>query len=114
MARPLLVNERAALYALLACDFEGVSELRRQARTVTTDGSGLIINVVDPAEPAAPMVATVPVEAPVRDSNGSLVNGLMIFTTEGRLSALEYWWTTEEMPNAFPESEQIGPPIAHL
>jgi hypothetical protein len=34
----------------------------------------------------------------------------ILFVDDGRLSALEYWWTTDEMPDAFPSSHRIGAP----
>jgi hypothetical protein len=55
VVRTLLANERAPLDALLACDFDGAPELRRQAATVMVDGIGLIINlVVDSSIPGLP------------------------------------------------------------
>jgi hypothetical protein len=111
MARPLLPNERAALNALLACDFEGALELRQQAGTAMADGTGLIIDlVVDPSAPAAPVTSRVPVGAPVHADDGTLSNGLILFTTDGRLFGLEYWWTTDDMPGSFPDPASIGQP----
>lgn len=111
VVRPLLANERAALDALLACDFDGASELRRQATTVMADGRGLIIDlVVDHSLPLASVTTRVPVGAPVQGDDGSLSNGLILFVESGRLSGLEYWWTTDEMPASFPDPEQIGRP----
>jgi hypothetical protein len=34
----------------------------------------------------------------------------ILFVDDGRLSALEYWCTTDEMPDAFPSSHRIGAP----
>lgn len=114
VVRSLLPNERAALDALLACDFDGAPELRRQAATVSADGSGLIINlVVDSSIPAAPVRSRAPVEAPVYTDDGLLRNGLILFVDEGRLSGLEYWWTTDEMPDSFPAPANIGRPEPH-
>jgi hypothetical protein len=110
VVRTLLANERAALDALLACDFDGAPELRRQAATVMADGIGLIINlVVDSSIPGAPVRSRAPVEAPVYADDGVLRNGLILFVDEGRLSGLEYWWTTDEMPGSFPPPARIGP-----
>jgi hypothetical protein len=79
------------------------------------EGSGLIIDlVVDPSVPAAPVKSRVPVEAPVHADDGSPRNGLILFADEGRLSGLEYWWTTDEKPGSFPPAEQIGPPEPRL
>lgn len=111
VVRPLAANERAALDALLACDFEGASELRRQASSAMADGSGLIIDLlVDPLATSGSSYTRVPVGAPVQGDDGALSNGLILFADGGRLSGLEYWWTSDEMPDAFPDPEQIGPP----
>jgi hypothetical protein len=111
VGRPLLANERAALDALLACDFEGAPELRLQASTAMANGSGLIIDLVtDPSSPQASVTSRIPVEAAVEDEGGVPSNGLILFVHDGRLSALEYWWTTDEMPDAFPPPHRIGAP----
>jgi hypothetical protein len=111
MTRPLEPNERAALDALLAGDFDGAPALRMQAATVLAEGSGLIIDlVVDQALPLAEVATRVPVGAPVTVEDGSQSNGLLLFVDGGRLSGLEYWWTTDDMPDGFPEPDQIGRP----
>jgi hypothetical protein len=38
--------------------------------------------------------------------------GLILYVDDGRLSALEYWWVTEEQPGAFPPASAIGTPVA--
>jgi len=97
MTRPLLTNERAALDALLASDFDGAPELRRQASTVMADRSGLIIDlVVESSLPVAHVKSRVPVEAPVDADDGTPRNGLILFADEGRLSGLEYWCDRSE------------------
>lgn len=37
--------------------------------------------------------------------------GLILFVDDGQLSALEYWWVTEEMPDVFPPMSAVGKPI---
>lgn len=75
------------------------------------EGTGLIIDlVVDSAFPAAPVRSRVPIGAPVRGDDGVLTNGLIRFADERRLSGLEYWWTTDEMPDSFPATDEIGAP----
>jgi hypothetical protein len=114
VVRQLLPNERAALDALLTCDFPGAEELRRQASTVLADGEGLVIDlIVDRALPLVEVASRVPVGAPVTDDERN-ANGLLLFVDGGRLSALEYWWTSHEMPDGFPEASLIGEPEASL
>lgn len=38
--------------------------------------------------------------------------GLLLFVDDGWLSALEYWWVTEALPDEFPPADAIGTPIA--
>jgi hypothetical protein len=40
--------------------------------------------------------------------------GLLLFVDEGQLSALEYWWVTEEKPDVFPPLSAIGKPITSV
>jgi hypothetical protein len=104
VVRQLSPNERAALDALLVCEFAGVDQLRQQAGSARAQGEGLIIDlVVDPSLPSADVASRVPVGAPVTDAAGN-ANGLHLFVEDGRLSALEYWWTADEMPEAFPDN----------
>lgn len=35
-------------------------------------------------------------------------NGLLLFVDDGRLSALVYWWTSDEKPKGFPAAHLIG------
>jgi hypothetical protein len=36
----------------------------------------------------------------------------MLWVDDGRLSALEYWWVTDEKPEGFPPASSIGVPVA--
>jgi hypothetical protein len=52
--------------------------------------------------------------APVTDGEDN-ENGLLLFVEDGRLSALEYWWTSDECRRAsrlrtHREGEKLGPP----
>jgi hypothetical protein len=77
---------------------------------VLAEGDGLIIDLlVDAHLPAAPVRNRAPVEASVRD--GDDVGGLILFVEAGRLSALEYWWTSDHTPHEFPPASAIGNPV---
>ncbi len=65
---------------------------------------------VDESLPRAPVTSRQPVQAVV--DGAGYDGGLLLFVDDGRLSALEYWWVTEERPEEFPPVECIGPPIA--
>ena len=107
MPRPLSHRERDALNLLLSADFAGAPELRLQANSVEGLGEKMIVElIVDQALPKATVVGRVPVQAVV-DGDG-YDGGLLLFVDDGRLSALEYWWVTENMPPAFPPIEAVG------
>lgn len=111
MTRPLSQREHDILDLLLSANFPGVDELRVQAVTVLADREGLIIDlVVDPSQPRADVIQRTPVHAVV-DGDG-YDGGLLLFVDDGTLSALEYWWVTEDPPSEFPPLSAVGRPIA--
>lgn len=110
MPRPLNSRERDILDLLLSVDFHGAVELRQQAASVRAEREGMIIDlIVEAGTPSATVVGRTPVEAVV-DGDG-YDGGLLLFVDEGQLSALEYWWVTEERPEVMPPLTAIGTPI---
>jgi hypothetical protein len=111
VSRPLSVRERATLDLLLSVDFPGAEALRKQALSVSAEeGEGMVVGLlVDEGLPAAQVVGRTPVQAVV-DGDG-YDGGLLLFVDDGQLSALEYWWVTEEMPSVFPPVSAVGKPI---
>ncbi len=110
MPRLLSDRERDILDLLLSVDFPGVVELRQQAVSVSAEREGMITNLAVSAEsPRATVVNRTPVQAVV-DGDG-YDGGLLLFVDDGALSALEYWWVTEERPEVFPPLTAIGAPI---
>jgi len=106
--RALTAVEAAALTAVLAADFPGAAELRRQAATARVVGRcgcgcATIDLAVDDGTPRAEVLDRVPVEAAVP------AGGLLLFVDEGRLSCLEYWSTSGEPPAEFPPPALIRP-----
>ncbi len=71
----------------------------------------MVIDLIVSAErsPAA-VVSRTPVQAVV-DGDG-YDGGLLLFVDDGQLSALEYWWVTEEPPCVMPPLTAIGAPLA--
>jgi hypothetical protein len=65
---------------------------------------------VEPGAPKAKVLARVPVQAVV-DGDG-YDGGLLLYVDEGSLSALEYWWVTEDPAAVMPPPSAIGSPIA--
>lgn len=110
MPRSLTDREREILDLLLSVDFPGVVELREQATTVSAEREGMIVDLlVSAGSPHAAVVKRTPVQAVV-DGDG-YDGGLLLFVDDGRLSALEYWWVTEERPDVMPPLTAIGAPI---
>jgi hypothetical protein len=46
-----------------------------------------------------------------RSVNQVATAGLILFVEEGRLSGLEYWWTSDHKPADFPPATAIGEPV---
>jgi hypothetical protein len=113
VSRELRTRERVALNALLAAEFAGAAALRAQAETVVAGGGPLIVDLlVDRSLPLAAANHRDPVQGTVEavvDGEGHL-GGLILFVDEGWLSALEYWWVTEDPPAGFPPAFTIGTP----
>ena len=108
--RLLSDRERDILDLLLSVDFPGVANLRRQAASLSAKGEGMIIDlVVSTDSPHATVINLTPVQAVV-DGDG-YDGGLLLVVDDGRLSALEYWWVTEERPAVMSPLTAIDPPI---
>lgn len=108
--RPLSARERAILDLLLSVDFPGVDVLRKQALSASAEGEHTVVGlVIDESLPRAQMVGRTPVQAVV-DGDG-YDGGVLLFVDDGRLSALEYWWVTEEAPDVFPPISAVGRPV---
>ncbi|WIY05865.1 hypothetical protein QRX60_19210 [Amycolatopsis mongoliensis] len=106
MSRPLTPAEREALTFLLDGDFPGAVELRAQAGTARVTGRcgcgcPTIDLAVDDDLPAARLAGRVVVEAGAPDG------GLIVFADDGRLSGLEYWTVSDEVPAGFPPPDRI-------
>ncbi|WP_324273921.1 hypothetical protein [Blastococcus brunescens] len=92
--RPLTTTERALLDALLDHEFDGVEELRAQARRATAStgcecGCVTIDLHVPEDVPGSSAVGPTPVEGAVVDAAGEPIGGVLLFIRHGRLSGLE-------------------------
>lgn len=112
--RPLNEHEFRILRAILVDDCPGVTELRVQidaahvSQNWTPEGSPSIDISVDSAIPRAPLEETIlPVDARVYDRFGNYIGELIVWLSDGRISALEYSWLTDEMPYSLPEVEAL-------
>ena len=103
MDRPLTDRERDVLDALLAVEFDGVADLRRQAkdaRVVGGCGCGCpSINFY--SEPGTGL--QVRVNAAVRGSDEEL----FLFTLGTRLAGIEYTSISDQSPVELPEPGQL-------
>ena len=105
--RPLTTTERALLDALLDQEFDGVAELRAQARRATASTGcecgcvTLDLHVPDDA-PVSSAAGTAPVEGTVVDAAGEPIGGVLLFVERGRLSGLEVHSRDEPLPYPVP------------
>ncbi|MCR6489901.1 hypothetical protein M8542_44525 [Amycolatopsis sp. OK19-0408] len=104
MSRELTPREREVLTFLLAGDFPGAAQLRAQAETARVTGQcgcgcPTIDLEVDATLPAADLEEPVEADAPG--------GGLILFADEGRLSGLEYWTTSDDVPSELPPVDRL-------
>jgi hypothetical protein len=113
--RELTEVERGALDAMLSLEFEGVAELREQAKSVRAwrsceCGCGSIGLEVDPSAPRSSAESGVaPVDGVFGDGSAD-GGGLILFLRNGWLSELEVWSYGYD-PAPMPEAcvLQVGP-----
>ncbi|MDX8054644.1 hypothetical protein SK571_35195 [Lentzea sp. BCCO 10_0798] len=108
--RPLAPSERAVLERILAADFPGATALHAQldhvrvlkpwyegAPSLDLSTGGAAADVAD---------GVLPVDAQVHES-GELVGEILLWIADGRLSAIEYAWVTDEPPTRLPPVDQV-------
>lgn len=99
MTRPLTGRERAVLDALLAVEFDGVAELREQAKSVGVIGTcGCGCPSID-FNPHTGQGMWIRVNAGLRGS----YDGLFLYTHGDQLGGIEYLNNADEMPDQLPE-----------
>lgn len=106
--RPLTEREAEVLGGLLAVDFEGAQELRRQAEVATAIGrcrcGCATIDLAVGKERAKPArVNQSPVPAEGRWAEG----GIILFVEDGWLSGLEIYTWSDDPPRVFPPPNEI-------
>ncbi|WP_413101168.1 hypothetical protein [Streptomyces sp. Inha503] len=69
--------------------------------------------VLDPFLPAEIPNGVIPATGVVKDSSGELVGELLLWVSDGRLSALEYSWYTDEAPTALPDPHDVTVAVQH-
>ncbi len=113
-SRPLTTLEHQVISAILCADCPGVLELRAQLSTArvrgnwTPKGSPSIDLEVSSVAPAAPLSGpTLPVDVHVYDDQGRFLGELIVWLSNGKLSALEYAWVTDSAPLSLPNVEML-------
>ncbi|WP_207211905.1 hypothetical protein [Promicromonospora panici] len=105
MPRPLTDRERSVLDALLAAEFDGVADLREQAKTVVVGGiCGCGCPSIDFDHSTGERGTWVRVNAGIRDSHG---DGLFLYTMGPWLGGIEYVGVGETDPREFPDSSLL-------
>ncbi|MEV6803072.1 hypothetical protein [Streptomyces sp. NPDC051132] len=107
--RPLSSVEQRILVTLLSAEFPGAQELRNQlAQTRVTRPWGSESPSVDlDVPPGVPEAAIedgiIPATGTVTDDSGELFGELLVWVSEGRLSALEFSWYGDTAPTELPD-----------
>ncbi|MFI1830569.1 hypothetical protein ACH41E_29630 [Streptomyces sp. NPDC020412] len=112
--RPMTPGERAVVELILAEKFPGAAELRDQIDFVKViakwgEGSASVDLRVSQDAPCSPdSSGVIPVDATVTDKSGSLFGEILLWATDGYLSAIEYAWYGDEPPSVLPDVEMIS------
>jgi hypothetical protein len=112
--RRMSPGERAVVDLILAQDFPGAAELRAQIDFVEVvakwgaDSASVDIRALEGVPRSPGSSGVVPVDATVTDKSGSLIGEILLWVTDGYLSAIEYAWYGDEPPNALPEVGMIS------
>ncbi|ORT53399.1 hypothetical protein [Streptomyces sp. CB03238] len=99
---------------ILAQGFPGAAELRAQIDFVEVvaqwaEGSVSVdLRVREGAPRSAGASGVIPVDATVVDTSGSLIGEILLWATDGYLSAIEYAWYGDEPPSVLPEPGLIA------
>ncbi|HZC52138.1 MAG TPA: hypothetical protein VE441_06535 [Mycobacterium sp.] len=104
MNRPLTARERAVLDALLAVDFDGVEQLRREAK------DAVVVGGCDCGCPSIDFYNQVGEGMDIRVNAGvdGTFDGLFLYTVGGHLGGIEWVGNSEEAdPDEFPDPERL-------
>jgi hypothetical protein len=112
MGEALADQVRAIVTAVIAAEeFDGKAELLAQVPRLRVVGGPITflnLAVSDPSVPRSVLDhGPVPGQSWVHDEEGAAIGGLLVWVDEGLISALEYFWTTDEPPSTLPSTDQV-------
>jgi len=110
--RPLSLSEHAVvLWVLRALPDRGEAELLyAQSTAATVHGGPLTMRelTIPPSQVSAPIPnGPLPVRAVAYDEDGTLLGELLVWVSDGYLSAIEYAWYTDSAPTELPAPSQL-------
>lgn len=112
--RPLSEAERDVLLHILSTPFPGAAELRRQVAMARVDRSwdpagSPSVDISVPADSPRANLSDGPISAAAQvvDAHGEYQGELIVWVSDGRMSALEYSWVTDEPPARLPRTSDI-------
>jgi hypothetical protein len=111
--RPLTTAEINVLHRILSEKSTDADRLRKQvsnakvAKNWADNSPSIDIVVPESAERAHLEDGAISVAAHVADDSGEYLGELLIWVTDGRISALEYSWVTDEPPSELPDPRMI-------
>jgi hypothetical protein len=106
-------GERAVVELILANEFPGAAELRAQIGFVQVvarwgvDTASVDLLVLEGSPRSSKVEGVIPVDATVADQSGSPFGEILLWVTDGHLSAIEYAWYGDEPPGALPDIAMI-------
>ncbi|SFY51730.1 hypothetical protein [Streptomyces sp. F-1] len=107
--RPLFPLEQRVLVKLLSAEFPGAQELRcqltqtRATRPWGSESPSIDLDVPPGVPEAAIEDGIIPAIGTVTDDSGELFGELLVWVSDGRLSALEFSWYGDTAPMELPD-----------
>jgi hypothetical protein len=112
--RPLAPLEERVIRSILIDGCPGVRQLRAQLDVTSVAGNWVPVGspsidlVVADGAPSAPLSESVlPINAHVYSGSDEFLGELIVWLSNGKLSALEYAWVTDSMPSSLPSVEML-------
>jgi hypothetical protein len=99
-------------HVIAAQEFAGKPALLDQVPFLQIAGGPITFLDLKVCDPAAPRSALengpVPGQSWVHDEQGEPIGGLLVWVREGFITALEYFWVTDEPPTCLPDLRRVA------